>query len=230
MEILKLELHTRTIDGYYYPARGLDEGKKAAGILFLHDLTGLQKVNHKTADILSQEGFNVLMPDLFSETGQRNYCVRFFFDEFVRNNHAEGNEPLHEIFEIIDHFKSFADVDEENLGMVGQCLSGGFVLHAAIRPEMKAPVVFHHSFGRKGSGIPSGCSALIRNTVQGHYVHLDAICPPSRVKELEKELGPKLEKYYYWLPHGIPHLFFRNKQGRQAFDRMMAFFKTRLKN
>lgn len=225
MQLIKLELKERTIDGYYYSA-----GKaKAPGILFLHDLTGLQKANHKAAEILAAEGYNVLLPDLYSEMGQPKYCVRFLFDEYIRNNHPDFNEPLHEIMEIIDHFKTFDEVDDQELGMVGQCLTGGFVLHAAIRPEMKAPVVFHHSFGRKGSGIPSACSSLIRNKVQGHYVHLDPFCPPGRIKKLEKELGENLEHYMYWLPHGIPHLFFNSKQGRKAFDRMLQFFHKQLK-
>ncbi|MCP4123370.1 MAG: dienelactone hydrolase [Bacteroidetes bacterium] len=224
MQIIKMQLHTRTIDAFYYPS----SRKKAPGILFLHDLTGLQDVNHKTAEILAEEGYNVLLPDLYSEMGRHKYCVRFLFEEMLRNNYPDGNEPLDEILEILDHFKEFDGVDEKQMGMVGQCLTGGFVLHAAIREEMKAPVVFHHSLGREGSGIPSRCSALIQNKVQGHYVYMDPFCPPTRIKKLEEELEGKLEKYMYALPHGIPHLFFRTRQGRKAFDRMMDFFKTQL--
>ena len=225
MQLIRLDLYTRTIDCYYYRSNK----KNAPGIVFLHDLTGLQGVNHKTASLLAEDGFNVLLPDLYSEMGRNKYCVRFLFDEVIRNNRGECNEPLNEIFEIIDHFKTFPEVDEDQLGIVGQCLTGGFVLHAAIRPEVKAPVVFHHSFGREGSGIPSKCSALIQNKIQGHYVYMDPFCPPTRIKQLERELGDKLEKHMYALPHGIPHLFFRTPQGRKAYDRMMTFFKSNLK-
>lgn len=228
MQIEKLELQHRTLDAFYYPAKGTT--LPAPGIVFMHDLTGIQKANHKAAGILSEEGFNILLPDLYSVIGQRKYCVQFFFNELVRNNHAEGNEPLHELFEIIDHFKAFDDVDEDQMGIIGQCLTGGFVLHAAIRPEMKAPVVFHHSFGRSGSGMPASCAALVRNKIQGHYVHMDPFCPPGRIRQLEEQLGDKLEKHMYWLPHGIPHVFFRTGQGRKAFNRMMHYFKTQLKS
>ena len=224
MEIRKIQIAERIIDCFYYPTGG----DKKPGIIFMHDLTGLNKTNHKTAEILSEEGFHVLLPDLYSEIGLRKYCVRQLFDEMARNNSDTGNEPLNEILEILDHFKTFPEVDQNNIGMVGQCLTGGFILHAAIREEVKAPVVFHHSFGRKGSGFPSRCAPFVKNKIQGHYVYLDAFCPPSRIKKLEKELGDKLEKHMYVLPHGIPHLFFNNAQGKKAFNRMRDFFQTQL--
>lgn len=225
MQLIKLELATRTVEAWFYPAGQ----RRAPGIVFLHDLTGLQRVNHKTAAILAEEGFHVLLPDLYTGMGRNRYCVRFLFDEMIRNNEPRSNEPLQEVLEILDHFKAFPEVDQHEIGFVGQCLTGGFVLHAAIRPEVKAPVVFHHSFGRKGSGIPATCSALISNKIQGHYVYMDPFCPPGRIRQLEQELGDRLDKHMYTLPHGIPHLFFRNAQGRKAFDRMMQFFREHLK-
>jgi carboxymethylenebutenolidase len=146
----------------------------------------------------------------------------------VRNNEPSGNPPLAEFFEILDQFKEFDNVEEDNIGVVGQCLTGGFVLHAAIRPEVKAPVVFHHSFGLKGSGIPKSCSSLIQHKVQGHFAFVDPMCHAWRVRKLATELDGKLEAHWYTLPHGIPHLFFNNKQGKRAFDSMMTFFKDQL--
>ncbi len=226
MEIRKIQIAGRIIDCFYYKA----DNDKKPGIIFMHDLTGLNKTNHKTAQILSEEGYHVLLPDLYSEIGIRKYCVRQLFDELARNNSDTGNAPLNEVLEILDHFKAFPEVDQENIGMVGQCLTGGFILHAAIREEVKAPVVFHHSFGREGSGFPMRCAPLVKNKIQGHYVYLDAFCPPSRIKKLENELGDKLEKHMYVLPHGIPHLFFNNAQGKKAFNRMRDFFQTQLKS
>jgi carboxymethylenebutenolidase len=222
-----MPLINRTLDAYYYAAAG---SEKRPGIIFLPDLTGVQKVNHKSAEILCEEGnYHVLIPDLYSGgMGMRHYCVQFFFNSMVRNNEAGGNPPLHEFFEILDQFKEFDNVDRDNIGVVGQCLTGGFVLHAAIRQEVKAPVIFHHSFGLKGSGIPKSCSAQIKNTVQGHFSYVDPMCPITRINQLEKELGDKLEKHFYMLPHGIPHLFFNNEQGKKAFQRMTEFFKTQL--
>jgi len=227
MEKVLLPLLNRTIDAYYYNA---NSNEKRPGILFLPDLTGIQKTTHKSAEILSNEGnYNVLIPDLYSGgSSLKKYCTQFFFNSLVRNNEPTGNPPLTEFLEILDAFKDFENVDENNIGVVGQCLTGGFVLHAAIRPEVKAPVVFHHSFGLKGSGIPKSCSSLIDKKVQGHFAYIDPMCPVWRVKKLEEELHGNLESNWYNLPHGIPHLFFNNEKGQLAFNRMMSFFETQL--
>ena len=227
MEKVQLPLLNRTIDAYYYAA---NSSEKRPGILFLPDLTGIQKTTHKSAEILSTEGnYNVLIPDLYSGgSSLQKYCVQFLMNTLVRNNEPTGNVPLAEFFEILDQFKEFENVDETNIGVVGQCLTGGFVLHAAIRPEVKAPVVFHHSFGMKGSGIPKSCSSLINKKVQGHFVYVDAFCPVWKVKQLEEELHGNLESHWYNLPHGVPHFFFNNESGKKAFNNMMSFFETQL--
>ncbi len=228
MQTVQLPLLNRTIDAFLYKASGEE---KRPGILFLPDLTGVQKTTHKSAEILRNDGdYNVLIPDLYSGGSSiRNYCVQFLMSALVRNNEPNGNPPLAEFFEILDQFKEFGNVDENNIGVVGQCLTGGFVLHAAIRPEVKAPVVFHHSFGLKGSGIPKSCSSLIDNKVQGHFAYVDPMCPVWRVKQLEEELHGNLETHWYSLPHGIPHLFFNTQQGKKAFERMGKFFEEQLK-
>jgi carboxymethylenebutenolidase len=227
LRTIQLPLMNRTIDAFLYEAAS--EGKRP-GILFLPDLTGIQKTTHKSAEILSAEGdYHVLIPNLYSGgTTLRKYCVQFLMNEMVRNNEPNGNPPLAEFFEILDQFKELENVDGNNIGVVGQCLTGGFVLHAAIRPEVKAPVVFHHSFGLKGSGIPKDCSSKIQHKVQGHFSYVDPMCPVWRVKELEEELNGQLEPHWYALPHGIPHLFFNNEQGKKAFKRMADFFESQL--
>lgn len=227
MKKVSIPLSNRTMDAYFYEASG--EEKRPA-ILFLPDLTGIQKTTHKSAEILCNEGnFHVLIPDLYSGgSSLRKYCMQFFMNSIVRNNEPDQNAPLSEFFELLDAFKLMNRVDGDNIGVVGQCLTGGFVLHAAIRPEVKAPVVFHHSFGQKGSGIPTSCSAMIDKKVQGHFVYVDAFCPIWRVKKLEEELYGNLETHWYHLPHGIPHLFFNTEQGQQAFNAMMRFFEEQL--
>ena len=227
LQTVQLPLLNRTMDAFYYES---SSDEKRPGILFLPDLTGVQKTTHKCAEILREEGdYNVLIPDLYSGgSSLRKYCVQFLMNAIVRNNEPSGNEPLAEFFDILDQFKEFQKVDGNNIGVVGQCLTGGFVLHAASRPEVKAPVVFHHSFGLKGSGIPKGCASLIQHTVQGHFSYVDPMCPVWRVRQLATELEGKLESHWYNLPHGIPHLFFNNKQGKRAFERMSDFFREQL--
>ena len=167
MKRLSFKTSSRNIDAFYYSES--DEIKP--GIIFIHDLMGIVDATHQTAQLLAEEGYHVLVPDLYTGIGKMKYCVRQIFDASMRNNEAD-NPHLMEIYAILDQFKALPEVDSTKIGMVGQCLTGGFILHMAMLPEVKAPVVFHHSFGLKGSGMPSACSSLIKNTIQGHYVHI----------------------------------------------------------
>jgi carboxymethylenebutenolidase len=221
---IKIRLAERTIDaGFYSGGEGV-----LPGVVFLHDLMGIVPATKMTAEALAAEGFHVLVPNLYAEIGGPKYCVRQMFVSAIRHNEETENPHLEEIQEILGHFKKMPEVNEEKLGIVGQCLTGGFVLHAAIRRDVKAPVVFHHSFGLKGSGIPAHCSALIEGQVQGHFVNIDPFCPKTRVGKLKQQLGTQLEEYWYDLPHGIPHFFFNNKQGQLAYQRMLGFIKENL--
>lgn len=219
-----IDIPQRTIVGEWYSG---GDGVRP-GVVFMHDLMGIVDTTRQTAKALAAEGIHVLLPNLYTEIGGPQYCVRQIFTAAMRNNKEVDNPHLEEILSIIDAFKAMPEVDGDKMGIVGQCLTGGFVLHAAIREDIKAPVVFHHSFGMKGSGAPAHCTALIQGQLQGHYVHVDPFCPKGRVELLKAEMGTQLEDHWYSLPHGIPHFFFNNEQGKRAFTRMLSFIKTNL--
>ncbi|MCX7633616.1 MAG: dienelactone hydrolase family protein [Turneriella sp.] len=223
-EIRTVALSNHGIDVHIFR---ISEEKRPA-IVFLPDLFGVGQTLLETAELLSLEGFQVFVPDIFSAEGIPRYCLRMFFDmAFVKN--LADNPGVREVFEIIDWVKKQPYTDPERLGVVGQCLTGGYALHAALRPDVRAPVVFHHSFGITGSGMPEENARAICKKVQGHFVHIDPLCPKSRVEKLKEELGQYLEvNYYDWLPHGIPHFFRRSEEGRRAYINMLRFLKMQL--
>ncbi len=223
MKKIRIALPERLLDTEFYSG---GEGVRPT-VIFFHDILGIVPATRQTAKALSKIGVHVFLPNLFTD-GAVKYCVRTLFTKAFRHNEEDNNPFLDEIQALITEINLRNEVATDQLGVVGQCLTGGFVLHAAIREEVKAPVVFHHSFGTLGSGIPKGCSSLIEQQLQGHFSNLDPLCPDSRVKELKKEIGSHLEDYWYNLPHGIPHFFFNTEQGRAAFERMLAFIKLNL--
>jgi len=224
MELIQAPISSRTINLEFYSA---GEGERPA-VIFLHDLIGIVPATRQTAKALAAIGVHVLLPDLFTGGKGAQYCVRTLFTAAIRNNEDTDNPHLEEIQEIINFVKTLPGINGHKLGIVGQCLTGGFVLHAAIRNDIKAPVVFHHSFGQRGSGIPSHCAVLVEQQIQGHFVNIDPFCPKGRVQKLKKQLGAKLEDHWYDLPHGVPHFFFNTDQGRQAFERMLNFIRLNL--
>jgi carboxymethylenebutenolidase len=223
-EVRKFSLSNRNINVHIF--RGGDQNLPA--VIFLPDLTGVGEVQLESARLMALDGFHVFVPDLFSEEGVARYCLRMFFNmAFVTN--AADNPGVREVFEIIDQVKTMPGVDAARIGLIGQCLTGGFALHAALRDDVKAPVVFHHSFGVTGSGMPAESARAIAKCVQGHFVTIDPLCPKGRVNELKEQLGAFLEvNYYDWLPHGIPHFFRRTDEGRRAYINMMRFLKMQL--
>lgn len=201
---------------------------KQPAVVFLPDLTGVAETQLETARLLALEGFHVFVPDLFSHEGAARWCLRMFFNMAFVTNQAD-NPGVTEIYQVIDHIKTLPYVDGNRIGVIGQCLTGGFALHCALRDDVKAPVVFHHSFGLTGSGMPEDSARAICKNVQGHYVKIDPMCPKSRVDQLKEQLGGYLETNYYdWLPHGIPHFFRRTDEGRRAYINMVRFLKMNL--
>lgn len=217
-------LSQREIDVHVY--QNGEENKPA--IIFLPDLTGVADSQLETARILALEGFHVFVPDLFSHGGAMRYCMQTIFNmAFVSN--AADNPGVLEIYDIIDRVKQLPFVDPSRIGVIGQCLTGGFALHCALRDDVKAPVVFHHSFGLTGSGMPEDAARAICKTVQGHYVKIDPFCPKARVDQLKEQMGEYLDvSYYDWLPHGIPHFFRLTDKGRRSYINMVRFLKMQL--
>lgn len=223
-EVRKFELSNRAVNVHVFAAGS----GMAPAVIFLPDLTGVGEVQLESARLMAQDGFHVFVPDLFSEEGAARYCLRMFFDMAFITNQAD-NQGVREVFEIIDQVKGFSAVDKNRVGIIGQCLTGGFALHAALRDDVKAPVVFHHSLGITGSGMPEANARAICKPVQGHFVQIDPMCPKARVDQLKEQLGGYLETNYYdWLPHGIPHFFRRTDEGRRAYINMMRFLKMQL--
>jgi carboxymethylenebutenolidase len=223
-EVRKFTLSNREIHVHLF--RGGDGNLPA--VIFLPDLTGVGEVQLESARLMALDGFHVFVPDLFSKEGVARYCLRMFFNLAFVTNKAD-NPGVREVFEIIDQVKTMPGVDPQRIGLIGQCLTGGFALHAALRDDVKAPVVFHHSFGITGSGMPEDKARAICKPLQGHFVEIDPLCPKSRVEKLKKQVGDYLEiNYYNWLPHGIPHFFRRTDEGRRAYINMMRFLKMQL--
>ncbi|HET8707240.1 MAG TPA: dienelactone hydrolase family protein [Pseudomonadales bacterium] len=226
MQVTEIQLATRKIKAYFWDS-GLGVGP---GIILLPDLLGVTPSLKHTAKRLSEEGYHVLMPDLYSGiSGGLRFCMKVFFEQAARLN-EDNTAVLNEMHNIVDFFKAFPYIEANRLGVIGICLTGGFVLHLALRDDIAAPVVFHYSFGTEGAGIPLGCLRSLNKTIQGHFARHDPLCPESRINALKQTLGEKFEVHWYpHLPHAIPHLFRLHPEGRKAWLTMLAFFQQQLR-
>lgn len=224
----RIDTGERKIDAALYrPAGGRTP---LPGILYLHEAFGVRKYVREDARELAGEGYAVFVPDLFSEIGALRFCVREFMTKAGRENRSGGHPALDEVFVVLDYFEHLEGVDRTRVGCIGQCLTGGYVLHLARRPEMKAPVLYHHSLGTRGAGVSRKDAEKIRHTVQGHFAENDPVfCPRQRVEKLRSLLGEKLD--YHEHPnvgHGLRSRFRDTPEGREAWTQTKAFFREHL--
>ncbi len=212
---LQLEIHA--------PATG----KPAPGILYLHEIFGLLDVYRKDAEELAARGYLVYLPDMFSG-GAARYCVRAMVSAAGRRNEATSG-PNREVGAILDALKADPRCNGK-LGMIGMCLTGGFVIQSAMRPDMLAPVVYHHSLGMEGAGVPreeeAGLDRIQR--LQGHWSRVDPFCPAARRDRLIRKLGDRVDAHIYNIPHGFRSGSRMSKASKLAWERTLGFFDQHL--
>ena len=149
---------------------------------------------------MANRGYLVYVPNLFSG-GAVKYCIRAMVSKAGRINLADS-EVNQEIHVLLDALK--ADPRSNGrLGMLGQCLTGGYVIQMAKREDMLAPVVYHHSLGVQGAGVPKKESLDEVRILQGHWSNVDPFCPTTKRNKLIQQLGDRVEAYTYNMPHGF---------------------------
>jgi carboxymethylenebutenolidase len=223
MELYQQSVGARAVDVEVYRPEGRGPWP---GVLLLHEMFGLTSNVRADARHLAREGYLVAAPNLYTD-GMRRYCMKFFFSREALANTADA-EPVREIHHLLDALKALPDCNGK-LGMIGMCMTGGFVLQMARRGDLAAPVVFHHGFGVRGSGVSDRDASAIGVTVQGHFAADDRICPRSKVEALARQLGDRLEvNVYDGVGHGLRSAFRHTPQSDEAWQRTLAFFREQL--
>ncbi|HRM14407.1 MAG TPA: dienelactone hydrolase family protein [Acinetobacter parvus] len=224
MEIKTITLPTRKIEvEVYAPAQ---TSEKVPAILLLHELFGILDVYREDAQDLADRGYLVYVPNLFSG-GAVKYCIRAMVSKAGRINAADS-EVNQEIHVLLDALK--ADPRSNGrLGMLGQCLTGGYVIQMAKREDMLAPVVYHHSLGIQGVGVPSKESLDEVRILQGHWATVDPFCPATKRNKFIQELGDRVEAYTYNMPHGFRSVSRGLPEAKVVWQRTIDFFDRELK-
>ena len=223
MEIKTITLPTRQIEvEVYAPAQTLE---KAPAILLLHELFGILDVYREDAQDLADRGYLVYVPNLFSG-GAVKYCIRAMVNKAGRTNAADSgvNQEIHVLLDALK-----ADPRSNGrLGMLGQCLTGGYVIQMAKRDDMLAPVVYHHSLGIEGAGVPKKESLDQVRILQGHWSTVDPFCPANKRNQLIQQLGDRVEAYTYNMPHGFRSVSRGMPEAQVVWQRTIDFFEREL--
>lgn len=204
-----------------------ENGSRAPGILYLHEVFGMLDVYREDARELASRGYVVYLPDLYSGNAG-GYCIRAIVASAGRNNHS-GNPLMQEIHALLDAVKLDGSCNGK-IGMLGMCLTGGFVIQAALREDMIAPVLYHHSLGVEGAGVPRSEEDSLVNIkrLQGHWSKVDPFCPRQRRERLKTILGDRLDAHVYNIPHGFRSSARATRSAQLAWERTLAFFDQHL--
>ena len=222
MKRRSLYLYDRLIDIEVYQPKETS----APGILLLHEVAGLRDFYREDAQDLADKGFLVYVPDLFS-SDRATYCIRAMVQAAGRKNSGDSI-PVQEVHFLLDALKADPECNGK-LGVLGACLTGGFVIHMAKRDDMLAPVLYHHSLGIEGAGVPEDESLDDVVRLQAHWANLDPVCPAARQKRLKQRLGDRLEDYYYNMPHGFRSTARFLPDSKIVWQRTVDFFEKHLK-
>lgn len=105
-----------------YWVRPEDTGRYP-GILFIYEAFGMNSEMKRLANSFAQEGFSVLMPDLFSR-GNWFSCIRQLMID-LKNEKGRGIDDL---LSAREYLNSKSSVDPTQTAVLGLCMGGGFAL------------------------------------------------------------------------------------------------------
>jgi carboxymethylenebutenolidase len=196
-------------------------GKNAPGFVMIQEWWGLNGQIKNAADRLAEDGYRVLVPDLFrgkitTDSGEAGHLMSSL-------NFPDATEQ--DIRGAVLHLKEHAPT---KVAVGGFCMGGALTILAALRiPEADAGVCFY--------GIPpkqAGDPSQIKIPMIFHFAEKDDWCTPSAVDDLEGSLkagGVSYELYRYDAHHA-----FTNENRPEVYDaactklaweRTLAFLK-----
>ncbi len=195
-------------DGSFAAYLAVSVDGKGPGIVLCQEIFGVNAAMREVADHLAEEGYTVLVPDLFwrQEPGvELGYEQADFARAFALYKDFNENLGVEDIQASLTHLRSLPECSGDALGVVGYCLGGKLAYLAACRlPEVACAVAYY------GVGIENALGELegLRGRLVLHIPELDDFCPPPAREAIVQALArlPRTEAYVY---PGVGHAFAR---------------------
>lgn len=178
------------------------------GVVLCQEIFGVNAAMREVADHLAQEGYTVLVPDLYwrQEPGvdlgyteadfQRAFALYQAFDEAL---------GVRDIAASLRHLRSMEACSADGLGVVGYCLGGKLAYLAACRlPEVACAVGYY------GVGIENALHELegLTGRLVLHFAEQDQFCQADARETIIRALHQKPGTEAYVYP-GVDHAFAR---------------------
>lgn len=214
-----------------------DSHKRLPGVLYLTDIGGIREANRGMARRLAEQGYTVLVPNLFYRTSKLP-VVDFklnFGEERTTKRIGELSAPLtpdamkRDATAYLDFLASSDAVARGPMGVVGFCFSGAMAMRvAAAQPDrVSAGASFHG--GRLYTDQPTSPHLLLpRIKARLYFGHAtsDRSMPEESIRNLEAALkawGGKYESEIYAGAHSwtVPDSpVYNHEQAERAFRKL----------
>jgi carboxymethylenebutenolidase len=181
---------------------------RGPGVVLCQEIFGVNQAMREVADLLAEEGYTVLVPDLYwrQEPGvELGYTEADFGRAYELYQGFDEALGIDDIRASLNALQSLPQCNPGELGVVGYCLGGKLAYLAACRlPEVACAVGYY------GVGIENALSEA--ESLQGrlvlHMAEQDQFCPAEARSAIQKVLHdkPGVELYVY---PGVDHAFAR---------------------
>jgi carboxymethylenebutenolidase len=207
----------------------LPESGSGPGVIVIQEWWGLTDHIADVTDRLASEGFVALAPDLYGGK------VAHDGDEAMKlMTELPMDRAARDLGGAVDHLLAHEAVTSSEVGAIGFCMGGGFVLMLAAQQGDKVGAAV--PFYGVGPGVPDQFSGLTA-AVQGHYGEQDQMYPVEAAKaqeeQIRRESGAEVEFFYYPAGHAFhndhDHLgTYDAENAKLAWQRAVDFLRAKL--
>ena len=181
---------------------------RGPGVVLCQEIFGVNQAMREVADLLAEEGYTVLVPDLYwrQEPGvELGYTEADFGRAYELYQGFDEALGIDDIRASLNALKTLPQCKPGDLGVVGYCLGGKLAYLAACRlPEVACAVGYY------GVGIENALSEAegLQGRLVLHMAEQDQFCPAEARSAIQKVLHdkPGVELYVY---PGVDHAFAR---------------------
>jgi carboxymethylenebutenolidase len=177
------------------------------GLVLAQEIFGVNHTMRELADYYAEEGYAVLVPDLFwrQQPGlQLGYTPDDWQRAFSLYQGFDEDKGVADLQAAIDTLRARPEVPAGKVGVIGYCLGGKLAYLAACRTNCDVAVGYY------GVGIESALQEAegIRCPLALHIAELDQFCPPPAREQIVRTLAgrPGVELFVY---PGVDHAFAR---------------------
>lgn len=183
---------TTTLGKQFSGYLAIPEAGQGPGIVLCQEIFGVNEAMRAKADFLAEEGYTVLVPDLFWRTAaniELGYSAEDFKKALALYQNFDESLGVEDIKECLAVLQNLEECDQSvGQAVVGYCLGGKLAYLAACRiPELAAAVSYY------GVGIESQLDELInvKAKLVIHLAALDQFTPP----EVQEKIAASAEQF-----------------------------------